>query len=239
LVSRAAQLLLFDVQADTVPEPPAAQLEVPSGPQTQPGPRHDEDGRPAQSQVSATVAFVRDARARRYLIRVRADGTVRVTIPRRGSRREAVAFYGQQQQWIRTQQQRVADWRKSLPPDLPDPERRALQDRARRELPARLLELAEQVGLVVRRVSVRNQRRRWGSCSTSGLICLNWRLITMPDWVRDYVMYHELMHLKCMNHSPRFWKLVADVCPEYERACEWLRRHGHAPHAADGQGVSD
>lgn len=54
----------------------------------------------------------------------------------------------------------------------------------------------------------------------------------MPDWVRDYVLYHELMHLKCLDHSPRFWCLVADVCPRYREARAWLRIHGEAPHAA-------
>jgi predicted metal-dependent hydrolase len=115
---------------------------------------------------------------------------------------------------------------------LTDDEQRVLRARARRELPVRLLELAASLGLHVRKVSVRDQRHRWGSCSPSGLICLNWRLITMPDWVRDYVLYHELMHLERMDHSPAFWKLVAAVCPRYEEARRWLRRHGHAPHAA-------
>jgi predicted metal-dependent hydrolase len=176
--------------------------------------------------------FVRHPRARRYLIRVRSDGSVRVTIPRRGSKRDAIAFYEQQQPWVKAQQQRVADLRERMPPDLDPAEERRLRRRAQLELPARLLELASALGLVVRKVSVRNQRRRWGSCSPSGLICLNWRLVMMPDWVRDYVLYHELMHLKRMDHSPAFWKLVAGVCPRYQEARAWLRRHGHAPHAA-------
>ena len=177
------------------------------------------------------VEFVRHPRARRYLIRVRVDGSVRVTIPRRGSRREAAEFYNRQQAWILEQQQRVARLRHRLPEDLPEDEQRHLRVRARRELPARLLELAEPLGLSVRRISVRNQRQRWGSCSPSGLICLNWRLITMPDWIRDYVLYHELMHLKRMDHSPAFWRLVAQVCPRYQEARRWLRRHALAPHA--------
>jgi predicted metal-dependent hydrolase len=78
----------------------------------------------------------------------------------------------------------------------------------------------------VRKISVRNQRRRWGSCSRHGHICLNWRLIEMPDWVRDYVLIHELMHLKRMDHSPSFWKLVAAACPAYQRARRWLREQG-------------
>jgi predicted metal-dependent hydrolase len=188
--------------------------------------------REASAPSPGAVAFVRHPRARRYLIRVRLDGSVRVTIPRGGSKREAAAFYEQQQAWIATQRTRVATVREQLPEELDPGQQRLLQLRARRELPARLLELAAVVGLEVRKVSIRNQRHRWGSCSASGLICLNWRLVTMPDWVRDYVMWHELMHMKRMDHSPAFWRLVAQVCPRYDAARRWLRRHALAPHAA-------
>jgi predicted metal-dependent hydrolase len=100
--------------------------------------------------------------------------------------------------------------------------------RARRELPPRLLELASAHGLTVSRITIRNQRWRWGSCSRSGHICLNWRLVTMPDDVRDYVLIHELMHLKRMDHSPKFWKLVAEACPQYQDARRWLRKAARA-----------
>ena len=100
---------------------------------------------------------------------------------------------------------------------------RALRDRARQELPRRLLELSAQHGLTVSRVSIRNQRSRWGSCSRTGHICLNWRLVEMPEPIRDYVMIHELMHLKRMDHSPAFWRLVAAACPAYKEARAWLR----------------
>jgi predicted metal-dependent hydrolase len=183
--------------------------------------------------IEQTVVFVRHPRARRYLLRVRTDGSVRVTIPRRGSKREAMAFFERQHAWIAQQRLRLERARQNVPRDLPEAEQRTLRMRARTELPARLLELAADVGLAVRKVSVRNQRQRWGSCSPSGLICLNWRLITMPDWVRDYVIYHELMHLKRMDHSAAFWKLVAQVCPRYRDARRWLRRHALAPHAPE------
>jgi predicted metal-dependent hydrolase len=184
------------------------------------------------SKSTGSVEFARHPRARRYLIRVRADGSVRVTIPRRGSRQEAVRFYESQTDWVREQRARVAARRERAPEDLPASEKLRLQKRARLELPMRLLELAAALGLAVRKVSVHNQHHRWGSCSPSGHICLNWRLVTMPGWVRDYVLYHELMHLKRMDHSRRFWTLVAEVCPGYEEARRWLRRYGHAPHAA-------
>ena len=100
-----------------------------------------------------------------------------------------------------------------------------LRRQAARELPAQLLRLAEHHGLQVSRVSVRNQRSRWGSCSPSGHICLNWRLVLMPEAVRDYVLIHELMHLRRLDHSRHFWRLVAHACPGYEHARRWLREN--------------
>jgi predicted metal-dependent hydrolase len=168
--------------------------------------------------------YVRNPSARRYIIRVRANGTVRVTIPRRGSMREAVAFAAAEHAWIRQQLEKLAHEpcvaREELHPDVV----RGLRARAALELPPLVVELAARHGLAVSRVSVRNQRSRWGSCSRTGHVCLNWRLVTMPGWVRDYVIIHELMHLKRMDHSPQFWALVAAACPRYQDARAWLRR---------------
>ena len=98
--------------------------------------------------------------------------------------------------------------------------------RARIELPARTWELAAITGVGIRHVTVRNQRSRWGSCSASGTISLNWRLIQTPDFVRDYIVYHELMHLREMNHSERFWTQVGEVCPGWRDAERWIKRNG-------------
>ena len=98
--------------------------------------------------------------------------------------------------------------------------------RAKIELPARAWELAAVVGVEVKLVSVRNQRSRWGSCSESGTISLNWRLVQTPEFVRDYIIHHELMHLREMNHSPRFWARVAEVCPDWREAERWIKRNG-------------
>ncbi|MBI3492276.1 MAG: M48 family metallopeptidase [Acidobacteria bacterium] len=161
------------------------------------------------------------------MIRVRDDGTVRVTVPRWGSKREARAFAEQERAWIEKQQRRVEQDRlRPRPAPLSPHVEGELRARAMRELPARLLELATRHGLTAARVSVRNQRWRWGSCSSRGHICLNWRLVTMPDWVRDYVLIHELMHLKRLDHSPRFWKLVAHACPAHQDARRYLRNQG-------------
>jgi len=169
--------------------------------------------------------FFRHPRARRYVVRVRQDSTVRVTIPRWGSKREAMAFVEQQRGWIEKQLARLQVERSTPREQHSDEELRTLRSRAKRELPERLMTLATQFGLRVSRVSVRNQQSRWGSCSPNGHICLNWRLLTMPDWVRDYVIVHELMHLKRLDHSPKFWKLVAAACPAYQEARAWLRKY--------------
>jgi hypothetical protein len=212
------------------------------------------------------VAYVRHRRARRYVLRVRPDGAVRVTIPRGGSRREAEAFVGRNLGWIEEQLRkprpepakpavwgigkeilfrgeqvrlesggvagaewiglggervRVRDGEKDLRPAV----ERHLRRLADRELVSRTLELAGRYGVTVGRVSVRNQRSRWGSCSFLGTISLNWRLVQVPPSVRDYIILHELMHLREMNHSARFWALVELVCPEFREAERWLRRH--------------
>jgi hypothetical protein len=205
------------------------------------GPAHRAEGaRGAGSPLSSTdpsarIVFARHPRARRYVIRVNADGTVRVTIPRWGSKREAAAFVERSRAWIEKQRRRADEERaQPKPPAIPPEIERDLRRRAKVELPPRLFELAARHGLTVTRVSIRNQRWRWGSCSRAGHICLNWRLMAMPDWVRDYVIVHELMHLKRMDHSPRFWTLVAKAYPRYEEARRWLRQHprGEAPEHA-------
>jgi predicted metal-dependent hydrolase len=169
---------------------------------------------------TGAIYFVRHRRARRYLLRVDHDGRVRVTIPRGGSRREADAFLNRHLDWIARERARLT------PPALAFEERYVHRERARRELPARLVELAAEHGLTVARVSIRNQRTRWGSCGRDGHISLNWRLILMPPEVRDYVLVHELMHLRRLDHSRAYWRLVAAACPGYREARQWLRAHG-------------
>lgn len=104
----------------------------------------------------------------------------------------------------------------------------ALRKYAARTLPAFTMAFATQHGFAadIRRVSVRAQRTRWGSCSRRGVISLNWRLVQTPAFVRDYVILHELAHLRHLNHSARFWAEVARLCPDYEAAETWLKQHG-------------
>lgn len=76
------------------------------------------------------------------------------------------------------------------------------------------------------RVSIKEQKSRWGSCSRQGNLNFNWRLLLAPLPVLDYVVIHELAHLKEQNHSPRFWAIVAQTCPDYTAKRRWLRQHG-------------
>ena len=180
----------------------------------------------ALAPASVTLAplyFVRHRRARRYLLRVESDGQLRVTIPRGGSKREAEAFAARNLQWVCAQRARVTA------PPVDSAERVALRARAAGELSIRIRELAAQHGVTgLSRVSIRNQRTRWGSCGRDGHITLNWRLILMPPPVRDYVLIHELMHLRRMDHSPTYWRHVAQACPWYTEARAWLRTNGRS-----------
>lgn len=224
--------------------------------------------RAAEPAPEPDVDFVRVRRARKYILRVRPDGSLRVTIPRGGSRRDAEAFLRRHQDWVAAERLRVAarhapvEWRAGdsiplhgEPTTIRVHERAhgqivvvgdqrvriaagivnvrpavelALRRIACRELVPRLHELATAHRLAVERVTIRNQRSRWGSCSRRGVIALNFRLVQMPPAICDYVLLHELMHLRQQNHSRRYWRLVEAVCPDYREAERWLRVEGKA-----------
>jgi predicted metal-dependent hydrolase len=174
-----------------------------------------------------TTVFIRHRWARRYILRVLDDGTVRVTLPRWGSKKAATAFVESSSDWIAKQLLKRNGAAGARPVD-PDAAARIEQQReqAARELPIELLALAAVHGITVTRVSVRNQRSRWGACSSTGSITLNWRLLLVPPYVREYVMIHELMHRRELNHSKRFWRHVAAACPRYQEARRWLLADG-------------
>ncbi len=218
------------------------------------------------------LLMVRHPRARRYLLRLRPDGTARVTIPRGGSAATARQFVERNRSWLERQFQRLqtrprqptawqigsellfrgervqiqsegpgrirfgcetlqaADEAADLRPAI----EKHLRHLATRELSLRVMELANQHGFTVDRVTVRNQRTRWGSCSRRGTISLNWRLIQIPDHVRDYVLLHELAHTRHMNHSRRFWQEVELLCPNYRDAERWLKQNRSILHFMGG-----
>ena len=175
---------------------------------------------PAPQPPPFQIHFVRMRRARRYVMRVRPDGDLRITIPRGGSKAEALRFAERHMAWAERQRTRTLAGRRPAAVD------RELRKNASRELPPQTLALAAQHGLTVHRVSIRNQRSRWGSCSSRGHITLNFRLMLMPPEVREYIVIHELMHLKQANHSIRFWRLVEAACPRFREAERWLKTHG-------------
>lgn len=206
------------------------------------------------------VTITRHRRARRFVLRMTADGALRLTVPRGASIAGGLAFAKGQGRWIAREaarraersgpwgtgtmiwfrgaqvplavsQARVSFAAESLAlPDGAVSVRHAIEAHLRMtataELSPRCLGLARQHGLTVSRVSVRNQRSRWGSCSSRGAVALNWRLIQMPPDVSDYVILHELMHLKQPNHSRQFWREVATVCDGWRDAEKWLRANG-------------
>jgi hypothetical protein len=101
-----------------------------------------------------------------------------------------------------------------------------LRREAKRELEAASLRYAHALGLTVRRVTVRDQSSRWGSCSTTGMLSFSWRLILAPSQVLDYLAAHEVAHLVEMNHSAKFWRVVQRIYPGHESARAWLDTHG-------------
>jgi hypothetical protein len=221
-------------------------------------------GETHQLQVGSRMVpllFVHHPKARRYLLRLQADGIARVTIPRRGSLATAREFVGKHVTWLEGQFQRLESqpkvstaWKLGMEiylrgervkiefenighirigtqvlkiPDLSADLRPAVEKHLRKlaakEFPVRVMELAARHDIAVTRVSVRNQRSRWGSCSRRGTISLNWRLIQTPEFVRDYIILHELAHRRQMNHSDRFWREVERLCPDYPASERWLK----------------
>jgi predicted metal-dependent hydrolase len=97
---------------------------------------------------------------------------------------------------------------------------------ARTEIAPRLDRACRQAGTAYSGLTIRGQRTRWASCSRSGAMSFNWRLLLGPEPVLDYVVWHEVCHLQVMDHSPRFWALLGERCPGYRDHARWLRRHG-------------
>ncbi len=128
----------------------------------------------------------------------------------------------------RTRVRRVGDT--LLVPAAPAAQREALERwyrrQARAEVAPRLDVAVARLGRSYTKHTIRGQRTRWGSCSSTGAMSFNWRLLLAPEEVLDYVVWHEACHLAVMDHSPRFWALVQHHVPGYEGPRRWLRDHG-------------
>jgi predicted metal-dependent hydrolase len=105
-----------------------------------------------------------------------------------------------------------------------------LKREAKLDLDAASRRYAKELGVAIKRIAVRDQSSRWGSCSNTGVLSFSWRLILAPPFVLDYLAAHEVAHLIELNHSPRFWRLLKRINPDCERAKAWLDTHGSDLH---------
>jgi predicted metal-dependent hydrolase len=162
------------------------------------------------------------ARARRLRIVVAPGRPPEIVVPLRTSERAIRALLDQHEGWLARQLARVPEAR--LEPE-PMTEREGRR-RARAAVTGVAEAEAPRLGVSFARIAIRDQRTRWGSCSSRGTLSFNWRLVLAPPDVLDYVVVHELCHLREPNHSPRFWQLVAAARPGYRSQRRWLADHG-------------
>ncbi|MBE5882566.1 MAG: M48 family metallopeptidase [Lachnospiraceae bacterium] len=173
-----------------------------------------------------------------YGIVVDENGEVTIRIPLRGSLVTARKLAEEKRDWIyekvnlqeqrrrmREEQEKERD-RKYTPEQKEGIERRYRQA-AKEYFPKRAEYYAGILGVTYERIRIAGQKTRWGSCSRSGTLSFNWKLMLAPPMVLDYVVVHELCHIKEMNHSPRFWKLVEEIMPDYKEYRKWLKENGN------------
>lgn len=165
------------------------------------------------------------ARARRMRIVVRAGGQVVIVRPRGVSRAIAESFVRSRAAWLSHAIARMSQ-KKPLPSVAElRADYRARKERALAWVTRRTAELATHYGFTYARIIIRNQQSRWGSCSRSGTLSFNYRILDLPAHLADYLIVHELCHLREMNHSKAFWRLVAETVPEYHAFRRELKRH--------------
>ncbi len=158
------------------------------------------------------------------------DGLV-LRVPLHTSDKEIRHMLLEKQHWIITKYLEMQEKQKNRPvSDLTDTQRAALEKRyinaAKEYFPKRAAYFQQFTGGTYNRITIRDQKTRWGSCSAKGTLSFNWRLMLAPPAILDYVVVHELCHLTHMNHSPAFWQAVGEVYPDYRIARKWLKDHG-------------
>ncbi len=167
------------------------------------------------------------SRRRTISIEVTADARVIVRAPSRASLTDINRFIGEKADWIDKSldkmRQRKAEQsqRKEISPQ----EVKLLATRAKRVIPQRVRYYADIMGVTYGRITIRMQKSRWGSCSGKGNLNFNCLLMRTPETIIDYVVVHELCHLKEMNHSPKFWAEVEKILPDYKDRRKWLKDH--------------
>ena len=170
------------------------------------------------------------SRRKSLAIEITPELQVVVRAPARMPVREINAFVQEKDDWIRAHLQRMAE-KKRLREQCRE---QALSKEELQELAAQAMELIPQkvhyyaqiIGVTYGRITIRNQRTRWGSCSGKGNLNFNCLLLLMPEEVLDYVVVHELCHRKEMNHSARFWEEVEKILPDYRQRRKWLKDNG-------------
>ncbi len=170
-------------------------------------------------------------RSRRRSISIEIDRTGKVTIraPYRMPNMDIKAFIDEKSDWIernvkRAQESSTKDDNEIEP--LTEELLSEIKEDAKRDIPPRVDKYAKIMGVTYGRITIRNQKTRWGSCSAKGNLNFNCLLMLAPEDVRDYVVIHELAHRKQMNHSKKFWREVEKVIPDYKIKRKWLRDHG-------------
>ncbi len=165
-------------------------------------------------------------------IQISVDGSVTVRAPMRCRKADVEAFVREKSGWIvRTQEElgrrvREREEKKEQLPKWSREDYERHQRLAVQVLGQRTAYYAQKMGIIYGKITIRDQKTRWGSCSAKGNLNYNWRLILAPEEVLDYVVVHELAHRREMNHSDRFWSLVEEVLPDYKRRRSWLKKNG-------------
>ena len=175
-----------------------------------------------------SVLLVRSSR-KTLAVQIRADGTVIARAPLRMPKERILGFLSEKASWICTQQGRMQErekMRQQACIHLDAAQEKELRERAKAVLAQRTAYFARQIGVTYGRITVRDQKTRWGSCSQTGNLNFNFRRILAPSEVLDYVVVHELCHRRQMNHSAQFWQEVAQVLPDYRKRKAWLTENG-------------
>jgi predicted metal-dependent hydrolase len=173
--------------------------------------------------VHELVEVRRSRRAKRWTVSVEWGAPAALTAPISMSDDEIERVIDESQEWIKAQRARQRRRLRLDPRAVSEDDAR----RATRELVSMVAEEeAAALGVTYERITIRDQRTRWGSCSTLGMLSFNWRLVLAPFEVLDYVVVHELCHLREHNHSRRFWALVESRRPDFRTSRDWLDDHG-------------
>lgn len=179
-----------------------------------------------QQRKTATFAYdLIRAKRRSMSLRVSEDGTITVRAPYHMDAGEADRFVENHKEWIYS---RFAEYEKleAMRPGYTDGEKKVGRERARVMLTEKCQRFAARMGVTYGKISIREQKTRWGSCSAKGNLNFNWKLALMPEEISDYLVVHELAHRVEMNHSPAFWKVVEREIPDYKERRIWLRKNG-------------